>query len=286
MTGVQTCALPISIAYLDYCPRCYPLADYPRDPPASQYEGQTSLWSALTGGIVDADQARDIAREMHGRVVASSGRWIDHYDNRLAYERAMLADSGGTIADKTGPEKGGAVRCWVGRGSWVYIQKVNKISVTLLDNWGNGGANFTRTVEFDKLAGVMTAAQVEQQRAAGLLVELANKTGFTLRAAPTDETNDRTPPEHAAAAVQTAKPDELRTDIEAMRETVKAGVQVVSAPQLFPTPPGLAARMVDLAGLAIGMRVLEPSAGTGRLLEALPGIVPFGQVRQIGRAHV
>jgi hypothetical protein len=37
---------------------------------------------------------------------------------------------------------------------------------------------------------------------------------------------------------------------------------------------------VRLAGLAIGMRVLEPSAGTGRLLEALPGMVPFGQVRQ------
>ena len=26
--------------------------------------------------------------------------------------------------------------------------------------------------------------------------------------------------------------------------------------------------------------MLEPSAGTGRLLEALPGIAPFGQVRQ------
>ena len=72
----------------------------------------------------------------------------------------------------------------------------------------------------------------------------------------------------------------MRTDIEAMRATVKAGVQVVIAPQLFPTPPDLAARMVSLASLSIGMRVLEPSAGTGRLLEALPGIVPFGQVRQ------
>ena len=57
-----------------------------------------------------------LAREMHARVVAFSSRWIEHYDNRLAYERAMLADAGGTIADKTGPEKGGAVRCWVGRG--------------------------------------------------------------------------------------------------------------------------------------------------------------------------
>ena len=269
-----------AIANLDYCSRCYPLADYPRDLPASQYEGQTSLWSALTGGIVDADQARSLAREMHSRLVAFSGRWIEHYDNRLAYERAMLADAGGTIADKTGPEKGGAVRCWVGRGSWVYIQKVNKISVTLLDNWGNGGANFTRTVEFHKLAGVMTATQVEQQRAAGLLVGLGSKTGFTLLAAPTDETKEATPAEHLATTAQAVKPDELRTDIEAMRATVKAGVQVVTAPQLFPAPPDLAACMVNLSGLAVGMRVLEPSAGTGRLLDALPGIVPFGQVRQ------
>jgi len=245
-----------------------------------QNEGQTSLWSALTGGIVDAGQARNIAREMHGWVVAFSGRWIEHFDNRLAYERAMLASVGGTIADKTGPEKGGAVRCWVERGSWVYIQKVNKISVTLLDNWGNGGANFTRTVEFHKLAGVMTAAQVEHERSAGLLVELANKTGFTLLAAPTDEAKDAPPSTHTEAPAQVVTPDELRIDIEAMRATVKSGVQVVTAPQLFPTPPGLAARMVDLAGLAIGMRVLEPSAGTGRLLEALPGIVPFGQMRQ------
>ena len=279
-TEPMTMERATAIANQDYCSRCYPLADYPRDPPASQYEGHTSLWSALTDGIVNADQARGLAREMHARVVAFSGRWIEHYDNRLAYERAMLADAGGTIADKTGPEKGGAVRCWVGRGSWVYIQKVNKISVTLLDNWGNGGANFTRTVEFHKLAGVMTAAQVEQQRAAGLLVELANKTGFTLLAAPTDETKEPTPLKHAEAPMLAAKSNDLRTDIEAMRATVKAGVQVVSAPQLFPTPSSLAARMVDLAGLAIGMRVLEPSAGTGRLLEALPGIVPFGQVRQ------
>ena len=220
---------------------------------------------------------------MHTRLVAFSGRWIEHYDNRLAYERAMLSDAGGMIADKTGPEKGGAVRCWVGRGSWVYIQKVNMVSVTVLDNWGNGGANFTRTVEFHKLAGVMTAAQVEQQRAAGLLVELGSKTGFTLLAAPTDATKEATPAEHLATTAHAAKPDELRTDIEAMRATVKAGVQVVIAPQLFPTPPDLAARMVSLAGLAnfsMGMRVLEPSAGTGRLLEALPGIVSFGQVRQ------
>ena len=117
-----------------------------------------------------------------------------HGISRATYFNWKSKYAGGTIADKTGPEKGGAVRCWVGRGTWVYIQKVNKISVTLLDNWGNGGANFTRTVPFDKLAGVMTAAQVEHERSAGLLVELANKTGFTLLAAPTDENKDAAAP--------------------------------------------------------------------------------------------
>ena len=85
-----------------------PAAGEDNNPPASQYEGHTSLWSALTDGIVNADQARGLAREMQTRVVAFSGRWIEHYDNRLAYERAMLAEAGGTIADKTGPEMGRA----------------------------------------------------------------------------------------------------------------------------------------------------------------------------------
>ena len=49
---------------------------------------------------------------------------------------------------------------------------------------------------------------------------------------------------------------------------------------MFPTPRELAARMVDLANLQIGARVLEPSAGTGRILEALPGVSPFPGMRQ------
>ena len=43
----------------------------------------------------------------------------------------------------------------------------------------------------------------------------------------------------------------------------------MSAPQLFETPPDLAARMVALADIQAGQRVLEPSAGTGRLVELL-----------------
>jgi protein-L-isoaspartate O-methyltransferase len=50
---------------------------------------------------------------------------------------------------------------------------------------------------------------------------------------------------------------------------MKTGVKVVTAPQLFPTPPELAARMVDEAAIREGHRVLEPSAGTGNILRAI-----------------
>ena len=57
---------------------------------------------------------------------------------------------------------------------------------------------------------------------------------------------------------------------EALRATLKAGVRVVVADQLFPTPPELAARMVSLAEIDGSVaRVLEPSAGTGNLVKAV-----------------
>jgi protein-L-isoaspartate O-methyltransferase len=67
-----------------------------------------------------------------------------------------------------------------------------------------------------------------------------------------------------------AEPTPEAAEFHAMAETLRAGVQVVAAPQLFPTPPEIARRLVESAGLEPGASVLEPSAGTGRILEALP----------------
>ena len=44
---------------------------------------------------------------------------------------------------------------------------------------------------------------------------------------------------------------------------------VVSSFNLFPTPPEIAAKMVDMAYIDENHRVLEPSAGTGNLLKAI-----------------
>lgn len=61
-----------------------------------------------------------------------------------------------------------------------------------------------------------------------------------------------------------------RFDRLAARHENGAAPRAVSAHQLFQTPPELARRLVDAAGVMPGARVLEPSAGLGRLLDALP----------------
>ena len=91
--------------------RCYTLAEYPRQPPASQYEGQVSMWSALTDGVITPEQAQTLAIPAWERSAARAARWLAHLENRLLYERAMLADAGGLATDRKGPEKGGAI-CW------------------------------------------------------------------------------------------------------------------------------------------------------------------------------
>ena len=249
-----------------------------------------SGWSALNDGKITAEQIKAQRLETLPRSIAHFDRWLTHIRNRLAYERAMLAEDGGTIADKTAPEVGGACRCWASPGygkGWSYIRKVNKVSVTLENNWGNGGKNFTRTMPFDKLSAIMTKTQVDEARAAGKLQEAKEGTGFYLMQSREDF-DKATPPEPESDPPDTVCPDgpacpdpvcqAERTaqglpvvSFEAMRETLKAGVKVVVAPNLFPTPPDVARRMVYLAKLHKypALRILEPSAGTGNILEEL-----------------
>jgi hypothetical protein len=60
------------------------------------------------------------------------------------------------------------------------------------------------------------------------------------------------------------------TLFDKFKETLNnGGVQIVVADQLYPTPPDLAARMVEFADIDAGSIVLEPSAGTGNILAAI-----------------
>jgi len=120
------------------------------------------------------------AKICYTRSIAHHERWQTHFSNRLTYERAMLKQDGGIAADQIRPEIGGACQCWASpRGGWSIIQKVNKVSVSVLDNWGNGGRDFRRVIPLDKLKSIMSKAGVEEARQAGRL--LAEKPlGFVL----------------------------------------------------------------------------------------------------------
>jgi protein-L-isoaspartate O-methyltransferase len=63
--------------------------------------------------------------------------------------------------------------------------------------------------------------------------------------------------------------EEANSPLAQMKDSLRAGVQVVVAPQLFATPNDIAAEMVEAAEIEPGQTVLEPSAGTGNIVKAI-----------------
>jgi protein-L-isoaspartate O-methyltransferase len=253
----------------------FPLADYPRPDTASQSEGPMSLYDALTQGIIAPQQARDLIVPRYQRTIDYAERWIQHYDFRLSYERAMLADQGGILAERIKPEVGGACQCLFSpSGIWSMIVKVNKVTVTIHESYSEGGRIFPRKVPIDKLHAIITRAEVDGAREAGRIVDREGRPGFYLTdVAPTRSDSGTSEDEASPAPTENAADDGL---FASMRESLESGVQVVSASQLFPTPEPVAAQVVELAGIQAGQRVLEPSAGTGALLDrAIRSVLGF-----------
>lgn len=220
--------------------------------------------------------------------VQYGARWIVHYQNRIAYERAMLAEDGGTVTDQKGPEVGGAIQCWASpRGGWSPIHKVNRVSVTIHRRFGSG-RTFPQTMPLDKIAAIMTKAEVDAARAEGRIVEVStgDDVGFYVRPkaeATTPEPQPEPVQPVAAPAPAKAKAEEFH----AMKTALRTGqaVQVVTAPQLFPTPPDLARRVIALADIRPGHAVLEPSSGTCALLKELPSVRPDGSITAVEINH-
>ena len=289
-------------------------------------------YDALTKGEMTADEARQIARDIHDAQAPRIARWIAHYENRLAYERAMLDESGGIKADQWNLEIGGKVLDRHGR--WNVIERINRRDGIITSVSTIGG--YMRGLNVEEIRDYLPptegdAEKVKKATALGPIVnypgegfEPMTKAEYTERVprwsdfpklaryGATDEhgpyrvrqlpgpkgffgprtsvylTDQKiiTPPkadgireaqveilEELPLPAPTVRPayqePEAVTNARRAREALKAGVTVVSAPQLFPTPPDLAARVIELAEIKAGMTVLEPSAGTGRLLDAL-----------------
>jgi hypothetical protein len=69
------------------------------------------------------DEVIEAARQAYPRAIARAERWIEHYENRLTYERAMLAAQGGLASEKFDLQPGGRVLV---RGEWSTILRLNQ----------------------------------------------------------------------------------------------------------------------------------------------------------------
>ena len=125
MWRAQTLDLKMAllVSNYDHISACFTLDKYPRQAEKSQYEGARSLHSALSEDIITVEQARDIAVRCHERTIRHQQRWVNHYRIRLAYERAMLSESGGVVTRTQEFEAGGQV---LSRGEWLTIIRVNR----------------------------------------------------------------------------------------------------------------------------------------------------------------
>lgn len=279
-SGEATLKRARAIANYDHVSRCYSVADFPRlRPDASMYEGSICLWSALDG-IITPQQAQAIATEEHERANATRARWIAHTENRLAYERAMLADSGWTPPPKA---KTSAALPLLNYGGMVaYRNPYRSGEIIRSEAHGMTRAEYA-AIHADYKGTRVSECGTHRVRTALVTVAGARSlvtvvlTDAKQHPRPTVETVSERADEEAqermlAACDRVERPrvshPAAPPEIAAMRESLRGGIQVVSAPQLFPTPPELAARVVAAAEVRAGDRTLEPSAGTGAIVRA------------------
>lgn len=240
----------------DHISACFPLDTYPRPAEKSQYEGSRSLWSALDDDIITTEQAREIAIRCHERQIQHQQRWVNHYQNRLIYERAMLDESGGVVTRTQDFEPGGQV---FSRGEWLTIIRVNK---------SNGAVSSVTTPNYSFL-------------------------GYsgTMKVTPDRITDYKAPSaEEAAVASQAAKrPPVVNYPGEGFREMTKA--QWAALPRDCKAVRSVEEaedhgayryrrtmdnnfRLVTLAEISNRDHILEPSAGTGAILRAIRDTAP------------
>ncbi len=279
-------ALAIS-NYFDHTSQCFTLAEYPRSEMCtSNYEGQQSLWSALDKYVITEDQAAHIAIEAHTRTIGYSQRWVEHYEFRIAYEKAML-DEQGVEMPSSKPKKSAKAQLPLLNYRQAKIacvtrwssapQELDQIEMTAAEyarihsdykgTYVSGGSHRVRVC--------MRAGAGDGSRMKAVFI-----TDSKVHQRPADVVEDAA----KTAAAQDAElkrrmeqPRYVLTPLEekvyGVKNSAKPEVVAVVAHQLFPTPAYLAEEIAAAAlkfhGDAERIRILEPSAGKGNLVTAI-----------------
>jgi phospholipid N-methyltransferase len=245
---------------------------------------------AFEKGELSAADAVAGKRKSLAALIEHYSRWIEHHDNRLAYERAMLEEQGATKLLEPKPRKALAPMLNY-KPECGYIEAANPyhrgevIKYRVVEGTKAQYAKVPNDYKGGKLAldkshrfriahgGYFGGEPGKHEYVAVFLTDSKAHPVPEAKAAPErDPAADMLKKCEEVAAhpvVERKAEDPEAADFDAMARTLRAGVQVVSAPQLFPTGDSLAERMAGLAGIEDGDEILEPSAGTGALLRAI-----------------
>jgi protein-L-isoaspartate O-methyltransferase len=249
---------------------------------APDHEHRPSAHDALTNSYPNLYAPRTLeeviaaARYAYPRTIAHCDRWMNHYENRLAYEKAMLDEQG--ASDLLKPKA---------RPAQLPICNYRQESFQIENIYHRGEFSTYRQVEMTQAA----YKAISEDRRGTKTIEGSHRVRVTVdMTAPgphyarpwvvvflTDSKTHMKPeavtkPEPTLPEPRAARPayvEPTRTEFDDMKDSLKAGVKVVSANQLFPTPPEIARQMVEAAEIEPGHLVLEPSVGTGNIVREI-----------------
>jgi len=252
---------------------------------------------------------QESAVRLQAAQIDKNNRWLAHYNNRLAYERAMLDEQGASqlLAPKAKPKQLPLLNYQQEtfqkpniyyKDQSTTIKQIEMTAAEYKSCYSTGTCTIDGThrvrlammrLEGDSFpqsyAVFLTDSKAHPKPEAkpspaepltnGQIDELLTEMDAAVAqkaeavAEPVAWTAPAVKSETVAELKPMATPAPVVNSFEAMKRSLKAGIQTVSAPQLFPTPPAIAERMADLLEVEDGMCVLEPSAGTGNLCAAV-----------------
>jgi len=264
-----------------YNSRKFTLAEYPRELPISQYEGERSRYDALKDGIITAEQAQQLAISSYTRGNAHRARWIRHITNRLTYEKAMLEEAGASELIAKKPRQKQLPLCNYRAPEGVQVPSRNYGCKGKLETYQQ--IEMTKAEYMALYEGRRGTREVENSHRIRITYKSeGNSYNYyyvfltdqkeTAKPEPIAQEPRKGPIEELMEKIEAARaayvPPE-RTEFDDIKDSLKAGIKTVCAPQLFPTPREIAKQMNDLLEVEPGQDILEPSAGTGNLVGVL-----------------
>jgi phospholipid N-methyltransferase len=202
-----------------------------------------------------------------------NSRWINHLENRLIYEKTMLNEQGASSLIEKKPRPKQLPLCNYRAPEGVKVPS---------RFYGNKGQfdtyqykEMTKAEYMAIYEGKRGTREVENSHRVRIYIDYHHQGGGQYVVFLTDQKVTERPesipdkPKEMPVDNRPAYIPPEKTEFDDMKDTLKAGIKTVSAPQLFVTPPEIAAKMVEYADIEPGMCVLEPSAGTGSLIDPI-----------------